>query len=113
MIRFGPSGIPLSCKGRTLKDGIEDIHTLGLNAMEVQFVRVNVFERFASEEEEGFIPTDVEGELIVDVLRKDAGKKKPVSLGVLNQKIISGDILKILLQRSSIRMDLSYGQGYL
>jgi len=93
----------LSCKGRTLKDGIEDIHTLGLNAMEVQFVRVNVFERFASEEEEGFLPTDVEGELIVDVLRKDAGKKKPVSLGVLNQKIQSGDILKTLV--SGIAVD--------
>jgi deoxyribonuclease IV len=38
-IRFGPAGIPLSCKGRTLKDGIEDIHALELNAMEVQLVR--------------------------------------------------------------------------
>lgn len=38
-IRFGPAGIPLSCKGRTLKDGIEDVHTLELNAMEVQLVR--------------------------------------------------------------------------
>ena len=44
MIRFGPAGIPLSCKGRTLKDGIEDVHNLGLNAMEVQMVRVNVVE---------------------------------------------------------------------
>ena len=26
MIRFGPAGIPLSCKGRTIRDGIEDIH---------------------------------------------------------------------------------------
>ncbi len=38
-IRFGPAGIPLSCKGRTLKDGIEDVHTLELNAIEVQLVR--------------------------------------------------------------------------
>jgi len=38
-IRFGPAGIPLSCKGRTLKDGIEDVHALELNAMEVQLVR--------------------------------------------------------------------------
>ncbi|MEF8847836.1 MAG: TIM barrel protein [Candidatus Thermoplasmatota archaeon] len=40
MIRIGPAGIPLSCKGRTNKDGI--VYTkkiLDLNAMEVQFVR--------------------------------------------------------------------------
>src|SRR6266704_211346 len=39
VIRFGPSGIPLSCKGRTLRDGIEDIHNLGLTAMDVQLGR--------------------------------------------------------------------------
>ena len=38
-IRLGPAGIPLSCKGRTLKDGIEDIHALQLDAMEVQLLR--------------------------------------------------------------------------
>jgi len=38
-IRFGPAGIPLSCKGRTLKDGLEDIYALELNAMEIQLVR--------------------------------------------------------------------------
>ncbi len=40
MIRIGPAGIPLSCKGRTNKDGL--VYTrefLDLNAMEVQFVR--------------------------------------------------------------------------
>lgn len=40
MIRIGQAGIPLSCKGRTNKDGI--IYTkqaLDLNAMEVQFIR--------------------------------------------------------------------------
>ena len=40
MIRIGPAGIPLSCKGRTNRDGL--IYTreiLDLNAMEVQFVR--------------------------------------------------------------------------
>lgn len=36
---FGPGGIPLSCKGRTFLDGIEDVHMLGLEAMEVQLVR--------------------------------------------------------------------------
>jgi deoxyribonuclease-4 len=39
-IRIGQAGIPLSCKGRTNKDGL--VYTkqvLGLNAMEIQFVR--------------------------------------------------------------------------
>jgi deoxyribonuclease-4 len=38
-IRFGPAGIPLSCKGRTLKDGIRDVSHLNLNAMEIQLIR--------------------------------------------------------------------------
>jgi deoxyribonuclease-4 len=40
MIRIGQAGIPLSCKGRTNKDGI--VYTkniLELNAIEIQFVR--------------------------------------------------------------------------
>jgi len=40
MIRIGQAGIPLSCKGRTNKDGL--VYTkeiLDLNAMEIQFVR--------------------------------------------------------------------------
>ncbi|HEX08439.1 MAG TPA: endonuclease IV, partial [Thermoplasmatales archaeon] len=40
MIRIGPAGIPLSCKGRTNKDGLRYIkEVLDLNAMEVQFIR--------------------------------------------------------------------------
>lgn len=40
MIRIGQAGIPLSCKGRTNKDGIQYTkEILDLNAMEVQFVR--------------------------------------------------------------------------
>ena len=40
MIRIGPAGIPLSCKGRTNKDGIIYTHRdLDLNAIEIQFVR--------------------------------------------------------------------------
>ncbi len=40
MIRIGPAGIPLSCKGRTNKDGLVYIQeVLDLNAMELQFVR--------------------------------------------------------------------------
>ena len=39
MIIFGPAGIPLSCKGRTVRDGIIYTRNLELDAMEVQFVR--------------------------------------------------------------------------
>jgi deoxyribonuclease-4 len=40
MIRIGQAGIPLSCKGRTNKDGIAYTHkSLDLNAIEIQFVR--------------------------------------------------------------------------
>lgn len=40
MIRIGPAGIPLSCKGRTNKDGLIYVkEILDLNAMEVQFIR--------------------------------------------------------------------------
>ena len=95
MIRFGPSGIPLSCKGRTPRDGIEDVHTLGLNSMEIQFVRVNVFDRYASEEEVGMTPMEMEGELVVDVLRYVSDDEvEPVWAKDLH--IEEGDILRTL-----------------
>ncbi len=67
MIRFGPAGIPLSCKGRTLRDGVSDVHHLGLTAMEVQFIKVNPLERVALDEEIGKIPRDIPGQLLVEV----------------------------------------------
>jgi len=39
-ILFGPAGIPLSCKGRTILDGIVDTKKLGLDAMEIELLRV-------------------------------------------------------------------------
>lgn len=95
MIRFGPSGIPLSCKGRTPRDGIADVHMLGLNSMEIQFVRVNVFDRYATEEEDGMVPTEIEGELIVDVLRHvDDDNIEPA--WEKNMTVEEGDVLRIL-----------------
>src|SRR5256712_1058099 len=76
MIRFGPSGIPLSCKGRTLRDGIEDVHNLGLTAMEVQLVRVNLNDRFASDEDLGHTIKEVPGELVVRLGRPQDGETK-------------------------------------
>jgi len=92
MIRFGPGGIPLSCKGRTQRDGIEDVHTLGLNAMEIQFVRVNLFERYVADEELGLYPHQVANEFVVDVIRG----RKPTSVLSMDTKLEKGDILKTL-----------------
>ena len=55
MIRFGPAGIPLSCKGRTIRDGIEDIHALGLHCMEIQLVRGKYVDELEDFEELGEI----------------------------------------------------------
>jgi deoxyribonuclease-4 len=90
MIRFGPSGIPLSCKGRTLRDGIEDVHTLGLTALEVQMVRANVDQRFATDENVGRKPIDMEDELIIEVLR-GAGKRRKAT--TLREPIEKGDLI--------------------
>ena len=65
MIRFGPAGIPLSCKGRTLRDGIADVHHLGLTAMEVQFIKVNPLTRVVLDEEVGRSPRELVQQLVV------------------------------------------------
>ncbi len=90
MIRFGPSGIPLSCKGRTLRDGIEDVHTLGLTALEVQMVRANADQRYATEDDIGLKPVDMENELIIEVLR-GAGKRRKAT--TLREPIEKGDMI--------------------
>lgn len=41
-IRIGPAGIPLACKGGNTADGVRCASTLGLNALEIEFVR-NVY----------------------------------------------------------------------
>ena len=38
--KLGPAGVPLSCKGRTIVEGMDDIISLGLETMEVQTVRM-------------------------------------------------------------------------
>ncbi len=65
MIRFGPAGIPLSCKGRTLRDGIADVHHLGLTAMEVQFIKVNHLTRAVLDEEIGKQSRELLQQLVV------------------------------------------------
>lgn len=69
MIRFGPAGIPLSCKGRTLKDGIEDVHNLGLTALEIQMVRSGAYVRYPDEEEVGITIDDITEDFVVELVR--------------------------------------------
>lgn len=88
MIRFGPAGIPLSCKGRTLRDGIADVHQLGLSAMEIQFIKVNPTVRPAFAEEVGKTPRELLQQLVVQV--ESPGSKgselRPFSLDTPIQK---------------------------
>jgi deoxyribonuclease-4 len=69
LIRFGPAGIPLSCKGRTLKDGIEDVHNLSLNALGIQMVRGGIYGRYPNEEEVGIRIMDVKEGFVVELER--------------------------------------------
>jgi deoxyribonuclease IV len=73
VIRFGPAGIPLSCKGRTLRDGIADVHHLGLTAMEVQFIKVNPLTRVVLDEEIGRLPRELVQQLIVSAGPAETG----------------------------------------
>ncbi|HUT26695.1 MAG TPA: TIM barrel protein [Methanomassiliicoccales archaeon] len=74
-----------------MKDGIEDVHNLGLNAMEVQMVRVNVMPRSPDDEEVGMTPRDLEGDLIVEIHRRKG--KKEVQITNLDEKIKEDDTL--------------------
>ena len=70
MIRFGPAGIPLSCKGRTLEDGIEDVHNLSLSALEIQLVRAGAYIRPPEDEEVGMTLRDIQEDFVIEVLRE-------------------------------------------
>ncbi len=91
MIRFGPSGIPLSCKGRTLEDGIKDVHKLGLNAFEVQFLRPKVRTRPVEEEEVGLKAKEVPEKFVIGV---NKGRDyKEVFVEDLEKELKRGDML--------------------
>jgi len=77
MIRFGPAGIPLSCKGRTLKDGIEDVHNLSLTAMEIQMVRPSSYARPPEDEEIGMTIKDITEDFIIEIIRDDMPISSP------------------------------------
>lgn len=69
MIRFGPAGIPLSNKGRTLEDGIRDVHNLSLGALEVQFVRCGTDFRAPEDEEIGGTLRDIQEGFVIEIDR--------------------------------------------
>ena len=91
MIRFGPAGIPLSCKGRTLRDGIEDVHNLGLTAMEAQLVRAHVQERPSEAEEVGVKLKNLTTDMVIEILRKKGDKEQAIS--DLDEPVKKGDTL--------------------
>ena len=70
MIRFGIAGIPLTSKGRTFIDSVEDAHFLGLNSLEIQLLRVNL-EQIPATDYVGMTPKDVETSIVVNILRPD------------------------------------------
>lgn len=91
MIRFGPAGIPLSCKGRTLRDGIEDVHNLGLTAMEAQLVRAHIHERSAEPEEIGVKLKNIANDMVIEINRRKGNKEQVIS--DLDEPIKKGDTL--------------------
>ena len=95
MIRFGPAGIPLSCKGRTLRDGIADVHHLGLAAMEVQFIKVNPLQHVSLEEEVGHRPRELVQQLVVAVGPASPARAEP-ALAALTAPIKRRDTLTSL-----------------
>jgi deoxyribonuclease IV len=95
VIRFGPAGIPLSCKGRTLRDGIADVHHLGLTAMEVQFIKVNPLTRLALDEEVGKLPRELLQQLVVSVGPSDH-QGGPPSVAALTAPVKRRDSLTTL-----------------
>jgi deoxyribonuclease-4 len=74
-----------------LRDGIEDVHSLGLNAMEVQMVRVNVMPRSPDDEEVGMTPRELENDLVVEIHRRKG--RKEVHITNLDEKIKEDDTL--------------------
>jgi deoxyribonuclease-4 len=70
MIRYGIAGIPLTGKGRTFVESVEETYKLDLKALEVQLLRVN-FQENSGTEYAGMLPRDNENSIIIDVMRPD------------------------------------------
>jgi deoxyribonuclease-4 len=77
-----------------LKDGIEDVHNLGLTAMEAQLVRAHVQERSAEPEEVGVKPRNLGTDMIIEIIRKKGEKESAIH--DLDEPIKKGDTLVAL-----------------
>ncbi|RLF28524.1 MAG: AP endonuclease [Thermoplasmata archaeon] len=74
MYRFGPAGIPLSCKGRKLINAVEEVMKSGLNALEVQFIRFYWEETPVTKDMEGMVAREApELGVVLDVLTQTDG----------------------------------------
>jgi deoxyribonuclease-4 len=73
-----------------LKDGIEDVHNLGLTAIEIPMVRAGTVERYPEEEEVGMCIRDLKGGLVVELIRDDVPICDP------NEPIEEDDILVMM-----------------
>lgn len=101
MIRFGPAGIPLSCKGRTVRDGILYTRALELDAMEVQFVRgIRMTEEDAVKVREAAQEADVELHVKAPYYLNLAGDEKNVEMSF--HKIIATGKLADLMGAETV-----------
>ena len=62
-IKIGPAGVPLSCKGRTIVEGMDDIISLGLETMEIQTVRMVSPQHFEQYWQAGVLANKAEMEM--------------------------------------------------
>ena len=107
MIRFGPAGIPLSCKGRTLKDGVEDVHALSLTALEVQMIRSRTVETYPDEDIIGLTMKTVPDRMIVEIDRDGELINDP------NEPIEEDDILICMVSGVTENFGELYDIGYM
>jgi deoxyribonuclease-4 len=113
MFRFGFIGIPLSCKGRTYKDGLIYAKNLGLNALEVQLIKgvSTISEEVAQELKKLAEAFDIELHVHAPYYTNLAGDEFNVQLS--REKIISAGRLanligaKILVIHPALYDDLS------
>jgi len=62
-VKLGPAGVPLSCKGRTIVEGMDDIIALGLETMEAQTVRLIQPQHFEQYWQAGVLANKAEFEM--------------------------------------------------
>lgn len=77
-----------------MKDGIEDVHNLGLTAMEAQLVRAHVQERPSEPEEVGVKPRNLTTDMVIEISRKKGEKEEIIA--DLDEPIKKGDSLVTL-----------------